>query len=600
MVSATLRRVGRPALDALRLYPGSAILLVAAATGALLPALPITGLLGAGADTRLVLPTLPGWADSGLAWTDNAVLPDATRAQALQLLFHLLLIASVAVLLVAVITIASLSAARAGARAGELAVRRSVGGSRRTLTASAALEGLCLGLAGVAIGVAAGMLVQTLAVREWPGGSGPTHWTPAAVTAGATGLAVLAGALLQLLALPRRRLTDAEPRPLERGLPALQLGMSLTVLVGSAMLARHARDLTRIAGPAAAETAGHGFHLRLDRLDPAGRSALYGQLLDSLHHIPGVASASLTSPGAQDGMGGVDAVTTDCGRCSEGGIPLRWHLVTTTHHFVSADSFHALGMELVAGRALTPADTLAGPPVVVISEGLARRHFEAGHAVGRQLRSDIDRQWYRVVGVVRDRPIRAFGGGVLPTPTVYFSILQQPIRESTLAVAGGDPRAIEDTIRQSLGAGGAASPGEDRTVTVAADVLAWFGRWFGFEGWAMAAVAAIGTLVLMRIWVLSLYPELGLRRAAGATRGALLGLVLRQALVVGVAGLAIALWFGPALWDSLPDTIRGLGSWDLRLVAPTAAVMVGIALAGALWPAWQATRMTPAQLINYS
>jgi ABC-type antimicrobial peptide transport system permease subunit len=114
----------------------------------------------------------------------------------------------------------------------------------------------------------------------------------------------------------------------------------------------------------------------------------------------------------------------------------------------------------------------------------------------------------------------------------------------------------------------------------------------------MLGITTVSTFVLMRLWVRSLRPELGLRRAAGARRLDLFRYILLRAMLTGLAGVGIALWFGPALWDSLPEMVAGLPGWNLGVVAPPALILFIIALAGALLPALQAGYDSPTGLMG--
>jgi hypothetical protein len=191
-----------------------------------------------------------------------------------------------------------------------------------------------------------------------------------------------------------------------------------------------------------------------------------------------------------------------------------------------------------------------------------------------------------VVGVVKDREPIGFGGRMQPKATIYLSVLQHP------------PTTVDLLVRR--GNQDAGSPGKSEAAIVAreASPLSWFGRWFSLLGWAMLAITAATTFVLMRLWVHSLRPDLGLHRAAGARRVHLLRYILVRAILTGLSGVAIALWFGPALWDSLPEMVAGLADWNYGVVARLALVLIGIALAGALLPAIRAARLAPASLLG--
>jgi putative ABC transport system permease protein len=114
----------------------------------------------------------------------------------------------------------------------------------------------------------------------------------------------------------------------------------------------------------------------------------------------------------------------------------------------------------------------------------------------------------------------------------------------------------------------------------------------------MLLITSVSTFVLMRLWVRSLRPELGLHRAVGARRRALSRYILVRAMLTALAGVGIAVWFGPALWDSLPKLVAGLPRWSTGPVASLAGILLIIAVAGALFPALQAGRDSPTTLIG--
>jgi putative ABC transport system permease protein len=202
--------------------------------------------------------------------------------------------------------------------------------------------------------------------------------------------------------------------------------------------------------------------------------------------------------------------------------------------------------------------------------------------------------------VVEDRVPEGFGGQVQPRSAIYLSALQLPPQAADLLLRPGKEFSAE-RARQLLSRAGVhpASPQSEKSIVAReAGPLAWFGRWFSVLGWAMLLVTTASTFVLMRLWVRSLRPELGLRRAVGARRHHLFTYVLARAALTAFAGVVGALWFGPALWDTLPEMVAGLPGWSLGLAGPLALILLGIALAGALLPAIVASRETPTGLIG--
>ena len=586
--------------DALRTYWASAALILGAGAVALAAVVPVFRLTQSvnGFAPRLRYGTVR-LSSLGFQWGSNAATPADAQVQTIDLLFQLMLVAAFATLILAAMSILSISAARASARFPEIAVRRAVGASRRSLLAAALAEGGALGVGALVLGIIAGSAGFLAALAGWPGHVSPGSAGPGAVALLAVAMVILVGCLFQLFGAPSRRIAEPNPQPVELYIPALQLGMGLTVLVASTMLGRHAADLVRVE-----EATENGTVLQLSSQihTPSSRAAQYHTLLASLESDPSIKSASLMSPGALVGLGMTDAITTDCGYCADGGLVIKWHVVFTTHQFVSADTFEALGIERIQGRLLLDTDRWDAEPVAVISETLARRHFQNGEAIGRQILLKLAKpEWHTVVGVVEDRNPTGFGGKIQPRSAIYLSVLQHPPTDVDLLVR---PFQVVSTRRIEMAAGNTGvsivrPPSSERDIlTREARPLDWFGRWFSLLGWAMLLITTVSTFVLMRLWVRSLRPELGLRRAVGARRFHLFRYLLVRALLTALAGVVIAIWFGPSLWDSLPEMVAGLQPWSLDLVAPLACILVAIALAGALFPALGASRDTPTTLIG--
>jgi putative ABC transport system permease protein len=584
-------------------YRGTAVLAVVMGTTVLAAALAVTLLarLGGGAlGPRLVLSRASG-AVVDPTWA-LARSPGALQSDAVRLLFQALAGAAGAALAVGGLGIVLLFAARASERVAEISLRRAVGARRRTLALAALLEGGAVATGSLVAGGLVGVMLARLAAAAWPGGLAPAiDAVPSLVAAAIAAISVLAGAMLALVFAPRRRLTDAAPRPVSLLVPTLQLGLALVILTASTLVTRHATDLRR-------EGRAHGLDGEIysggvAAADPAVRSARYAALLESLRTGAGYDTVSLTGDGAAIGLGTLSVVTTDCGLCPSGGLLVPWHAVAAMHQVVSADTFQSLGIHLLAGRGVTDADGWNAPRVAVVSRSLALRHFQNGDAIGRRLLfGDDPRTWHTVVGIVEDPQPSGLGGALLPPFAVYASVLQHPapavelmLRPRAGQLAG---RTLEPELRRVLdAAGGVIHISEASLLAAQLAPVAWFGRLFAAEGWAMLVAALIATLVQMRLWVLSLAPELGLRRAVGARAGQVVALVLWRAALVGAGGVAVGLVLGPAVWSGLGTVVRGLPAWDAGVVARFAVLLVATTVAGAMVPAWRAARTAPATLL---
>jgi hypothetical protein len=594
------RRFVTPASDTLRMFWATAVLIGAAGLAALTALVPLTSLAspGSGPRTSLRLVAVPA-SEAGSPWTSFALHPAAAQQTALDETFTLLLTLAWTAALVAAVVILSLAGARAAIRAPEIAVRRAVGASRRDLLTAALVEGLMVGAVVLLAGSLVGYATARAAALGWPGPIADWRFAPLPA-AGAVGVMLVAGMLLPLAFTRTRRIVEQDEAPPGLLLPTLQLGISLAVLLTSAAVQTGAG---RLLDGGATRTLRDGVIFDLDAAGlPAGeRASQYARLMQRLGARPEVGAVSLTSPGELIGLGTSDVVTTDCGMCLSGGIMLRWRQLSATQHFVSADTFGAQGLRVIQGRSLTKDDHWDARRVAVVNRQLAGRHFQQGQAVGRDIffGAGWPREPYTVVGIVDDPQPMGFGGSLQPRETVYLSVLQRPPGASELLVRAGRAEARAALMDALSAAPGVRAVGvglaEPRRAAREAEALAWFGRWFGVEGWILLAVAAAGVFSSMGLWVRAVGPELSLRRAVGATRRQVLGLVLLRASQVAIGGVLMGwLIFGVVLWEPLSATVAGLSIADPGLLTRYALLLAGATLAGAALPAVVALRTPPA------
>jgi hypothetical protein len=602
--SLTVRAVVGPALQTLRAYLGTTILLVATCAVGLAAALPVLVHIvahGTHLAPNLALPPVAD-ADVGVAWSAFAQSPNAVRQAAVAALLKLLLGVTVGVLAVTSLTTLCVSTARADARETEIGVRRAVGASRRSLLAAVLLEGGMVAALALAAGCGGGLVAARVATAAWPGTAGPPALGLSALAVGATLGGVMLGALFPLIFARRSsQIAVGESSPVGLAIPAAQLGLSLSVLATAALLNRGAERVTAAEGGGAAP--GQVYQVTSSDSQPAARAAAYDSLLRRLHRHPGVVAASLSSPGALTGLGTVDFVWSTFSLCTPGFRTLPLKACPATHYVVSADTFGALGLRLVAGRGLNHSDSWGAPRVAVISRSLTFP-LRPADAVGLTLRVGHEPLPYTVVGVVDDPERVGIGGGFEPRFAVYLSVLQHPAapadlllrtaRESTEldAVVSSDiaatMAALAPTVRMS----------EADLLEAEVKPLQWFVRLFTAEGWTVLTVATIGTFAMMWLWVSSLLGEVGVRRAVGARRLRIMAYVLARALLVAAGGVTFGSWFGMMMWDAVSGIVSGLPSWDPGAVARLGLLLAAAAVLGAWLPAHRATHTVPARLLS--
>ena len=584
---AAISRSAVSALSALRAYWGTATLAAVTGAVALAAAVPVTRLArwSAGVDTRLRLAVARPF-DAGFHWIRAAAGPVELRQETVLLLFKLLFGVVCGLVAVALLTLLAVFLARASARAPEIAVRRAVGASTSVLLSAQLVEGALVASASLLWGGVMGLAAGRVLSGAWPGSLGLTAGNVSEIVALIVTGTIGVGALLPV-ALVRRpaRSSTVDPTSLALVIPAVQLGLSLTVLATASMLRLGAE---RVAPLGRAARGG----VQVYEIDAAGlplaeRAAGYTEVLRRLQ-ADGVASASLSSPGALVGLGRVAEALSDSAYYA-------------VYHLLSAGSFQALGLHLVGGREFTDADGWLAPRVAIVSRSLAAR---LAHLGGRVLLGYGPDAAHAVVGIADDAPRAGLGGANEPRFVVYTSMLQHPAANVELVVraeyGAPAPAEVRGVVQASLGAGASVWGPESEASVFAAEArpLSWFARAFTAEGVAILVTASLGTFAVMWLWVTSLFGELGLRRAVGARRRAILRYVLVRAAAVAVAGSAFGVWLGMMIWDSVHLLAASLPSWDPVAVGWSSAVLGGASLSGAVIPAWRAARTPPATLME--
>ena len=585
------------AVDGIRTHRTATKVIAFLAGGGTALLVPLLGMLSPldGERTSLRFSSVPAFAHD-LGWTGAAIATTATQQAAVRQLFELLMVSGVLAFAVVAGSILLVAAGSAGERAAELAVRRAVGASRRTLLAAALIEAAMLGAAALAGGTLAAAWLARESFGSWPGTMvSAATGTPAAwLVAGAV---LVLASLLPLLHREQRRPPGALAQPPGFLVPSIQLGLALAVLTAATILSDAAGRLA----PTGPERLPAGIVFTVDTVAgaTAGRAERYERLIGALGSLPGVNAVSLASPGQVAGIGVVDHLRTDCGMCVRGGIMLPWLELKGTVQLVSSDTFRARGFDILAGRAFRPDDRLGAEPVAVVNRFLAARWFEDGAAVGRDIfvGADWRRARHRVIGIVDDERAAAFGGRGLPLETAYLSALQHPPTAVEILLAGGTAAAADTAaglVSATLGDGARALPAGELLAREAAPGR-WFSRWFRIQGWGMLGAALLGIVAFMRRWTFAMAPELALRRAAGATRTRMALFIGLRAVGAGLAGVAVGLvFFGPALWGGVARVAPGASAWHPGIVARFSLLLILATLAAAAGPTWQVLRRAPA------
>ncbi len=530
-----------------------------------------------------------------------------------------LLVMVTLLLLIACANVAGLLVARAASRQRELAIRVSIGANRGRLVRQLVAESVLLALVGGALGLlvarwGADGLLALLTV----GGTNTVVDVPmnGRVLGFALATSVITGLLFGLL--PAWRASGVSPAhtlstmsrsvttklggpsrlPLGRFLVAAQIAVTVLLL---AMAALFARTLQQVARVDTGFARGSVLLARLDpisaRYTPEQLPAFYRRLIEHVASAPGVVSASLS---LRDPMSG-GRRTSSLG--VEGYVRPRGEQNEVQEEFVTDDYFRTLGITLVEGRTFGPEDTANSRKVSVINETLARRFFKGRGPIGQRWSYDDDvSQGFEIVGVVRDARYNDLRGA---TPNVAYHPADQSNEylEGLEVRASGSPAGLATSIRRAIGEVDPRLPILEITTLDARvsllltqeRLLAALTISFGAMALLLACLGLYGTMAYS---IARRTAELGMRIALGATRGDVLFLVLREAIVVIAIGLAVGLPL--AIWAGghLDDLLYNVSPLDAVSYASASLILAIVAVAAALLPARRAAALEPMRALR--
>ena len=520
------------------------------------------------------------------------------------------------VLLIACINVANLMLAHGARRAAEFAVRTAVGGGRgrllrQLLTESAvvaALGGLGgLLLAGWALDAMVGLMPADVPRAAEITVNGRLLAFAAglvAVTALAFGSAPAVHALRRSAhGVLREQRTGGSGARLRRGLVAAEVALALVLLVGAGLLVQSfARLVNADLGFTPANTAA----LQVFRY-PDGRSGVtdagladtanfFRQTLRDIRALPGVTGAAAVSS--------LPLALADVTRES----PLTLHdrpppppgeEPATVVSLATPGYFETLRIPLRAGRWFDDRDDGEGPAVVVINETLARQHWPESDPLDQRVTVQLSGEAHaaEIVGVVGT--VRPRGFESLPRPEVFLPHAQYPDGSMTYVVrTAGDPAAAIPAIQDVIWA---AAPLETFYSVATVDQLlagTLAARRFttilvALFGIAALALATLGIYGVIAVATAQRTHEVGLRLALGAAPRDVRWMVVRGAVGLAGAGVAIGLLASIPVSRSLASLLVDVTPFDLPTLAGVSTLLLAVAAAAAWSPARRAAATDP-------
>ena len=523
------------------------------------------------------------------------------------------------VLLVVCANVANLMLARAAARGREISVRIALGAGRMRLVQQLLTESAVLAIVGSACGLVVAWWGSTAILRLAAGGPKPVpvdvrlDWPVVAFTIGLSITTTLLIGLVPALRATRSdvasalrtqgRDSGAETTrgrlPLGKGLVIAQVALSMLLLVGTGMLVRSterlehadvgiARDQLIIA-EVAAQRSGY---------TDARMNSLVRDLMARAAAIPGIAAVSVSENGIFSGTESETNVQVE-------GFTARVDSDTAVKYDdVGPGYFNAVGSHLLRGRDVEARDNERAPKVVVINETMARFFFPHGDAVGRHITADS--AVWEIVGIVADARTNDVRG--TPDRRMFVPIVQMRHSPEQFRVelrTGGDPARLVDATRRALMASDPSLVVTDVSAlpdliqdSLAEDHLV--ARAVSFFGAIALVLSALGLYGIMAYATARRTAEFGLRMALGAEPGAVIRMVLTEAMALAGSGIVIGLPVAVAASQLIRGRLFHIGVFDPPSIGIAVIILAISAAIAAYLPALRASSVAPLAAIRAS
>jgi putative ABC transport system permease protein len=381
----------------------------------------------------------------------------------------------------------------------------------------------------------------------------------------------------------------------------VQLGLSLTLLIGAGLLAKSFLQLRNLDPGFRPENVLSG---RISLNGPAYANVprqmdFFEKVLAETRPLPGVESAALADR-IPFGGGGVNngAFFVENRPPASRGQESRTFLISVTDDF-----FRVLSIPLHQGRLPSARDTAQTAPVIAVNASFARLFFPNEDPLGKRISLGIagigDPVWMEIVGVVAD--VRQFGMDRETEPIIYRSARQNPPflgRMILMVRSSADPRALTPAIEKAIASLDPDQPIVDvKTIDERIDESLGSRRFNAVLVGGFAAIAiilaAVGVYGVMAHLVTLRTHEIGVRLALGARAAQILRMVIGQGLALGLLGVLLGLGGAFLLSRYLATLLVGVSTHDPATFAGFSLGLLAVALAACYVPGSRAAQVDP-------
>ena len=523
------------------------------------------------------------------------------------------------VLLIACANIANLLLVRGAGRAAEMAVRLSIGASRRQLVTQLLTESILLAIFGAIGGMVVAKWTIDVIASILPAEDtslvrfdlSPTMMLFAGSIALLTGIAF---GLFPALQSTRPDLTDTlknqagQPggskaaRRFRTSLATVQIALSMALLVPAGLFAKSLFNVSRVdLGLKADHMVLFSIAPELNSYNTERTRQLFERIEDEMGALPGVTGivAAIVPVIAGDNWGNSLAVEG-----FEAGPDTN---TNASFNGVGPGYFRTMGIPLMIGREFTRADAAGTPKVAIVNQAFARKFNLGDNPIGKRFGiggGPGTKLAFEIVGMVQDAKYSEVKQQAPPqyfTPYrqeerlgyAYFYIRTATPPEQMLSTIPAAMRKIDSTLPlddvKTMERQIQESVGEDRVISTLS---------FGFAVLA-TILAAIGLYGVLAYTVAQRTREFGLRMALGAdgasVRGLVMGQVIRMAIIGGAIGMAVAIGVGRAAKSLLFE----MTGYDPVVLTVATVALAFVALGAGFLPALRASKIDPMTALRY-
>jgi len=517
----------------------------------------------------------------------------------------------------AVVNVASLLLVRAATRAREISVRYALGATSRQVLRQLLAEGMMLGLAGAVLGLAVAPGALRLLIHQLSANAqDPLPFAPVLnwhvlgwsllVTIAASLLFSLAPAMqfrnprLAEVMQQRTGTSGGGSLKFRRSCVALQIGFSMLLIVAAGVFVKTISNLRH------AETGFATDHLLTFNLDPtlAGYpgnqvAPVEQRVLEAIAALPGVRDAGATNDADLTG----DDIQGDMVPVGYAGKPEDEFDVELP--WVSNTYLQTLGVPLLVGRYFTTGDTVTSQRVAVVNESFARHYFGGaqqaiGKIVSRPNKPGTDAS---IVGVVRDVKHSSVRDPALATCYTLFS---QAKRQTGLIfyvrtwqppdAAAASIRATIAEIDPKLIVGSLQTMKETIDTNLMAErAIAMLASVFGMLATLLAGIGLYGILAYSTA---QRTREIGIRMALGARRETVVGLILREVLMLAGGAVAVTIPLAILATRTVRSQLFGVSAADPAVYGAGILIISVVAALAGFIPARRAATVDPARALR--